>query len=84
MQNNIHIAVNWPTETPESTAENICKALQMKGYEINPERKDYRLAMFRKNERQWSQIYKRTRGVGFAYITVCGPEKAAATKEFHG
>jgi hypothetical protein len=83
-QNNIHLAVKWPTETPESTAMKIGQALKASGFQVNDKVVGYRLLMFRKNETQWSQIYKRTRSSGFAYITCHGPEKCAATKEGHG
>lgn len=80
-QNNIHLSWDWVRyKKPEDQIALIADALEAKGYEVNREVSGYRILMFRKNERQWSQIYKRDRGLG--YVTVHGPEKSAATKDF--
>ena len=82
MQNNIWIGVDHINgETPESVATQMGDALAAKGFEVNHEIVGYRLLMFRKNSRQWSQIYKRTRGMGDYYITCHGEEKEEAVKQ---
>lgn len=81
-QNNIHLSWDWVRyKKPEDQVALMADALEAKGYQVNREVSNYRILMFRKDNTQWSQVYKRDRGLG--YITVHGPEKEAATKDFH-
>jgi hypothetical protein len=61
--------------TKDEAAERLAVALEAIGCEVDREKKEYRVLMFRRNKRPWSQVHESLNEWRFR---VSGPEKHLA------
>ena len=75
------IKIMWPIPWKQSDVlDRLAGWLSERGYEVNRDRVDWRVAMYRKNERAWTQIYTGLTQRAKAprdWLRVAGPEASA-------